>query len=155
MTALTETIASGLIGEYQRRAEDLHKWVDPLSDEQFWKNPYTYGNSIGHLVLHLTGNLSYYIGARIARTGYIRNRDLEFTETLRPSKAGVLQKFDDTMAMVIATLEGQSASDWAEPYSAEREPEATDRFRAFLHCATHLYHHIGQIIFLSRELTKA
>lgn len=155
MTALTQTIASGLIGEYRRRAEDLHKWVGPLSDEQFWRNPYTYGNSIGHLVLHLTGNLSYYIGARIAETGYIRNRDLEFTETLRPSKAVVLRKFDDAIAMVISTLESQTASDWILPYSAEREPEATDRFRAFLHCATHLYHHLGQIIFLSRELTSA
>jgi len=39
--------------------------VDPLSNEQFWPKPYPYGNSIGHLVLHLTGNLNYYIGARV------------------------------------------------------------------------------------------
>jgi hypothetical protein len=106
-------------------------------------------------VLHLTGNLRYYIGAQIAGTGYIRNRDLEFTETRRPSKAEVLRKFDDTISLVITTLERQTEADWTLPYSAEREPEATDGFRAFLHCATHLYHHIGQIIYLSRELTKS
>jgi uncharacterized damage-inducible protein DinB len=154
MTSLTQTISSAFAGEYRRRAEDLHKWVDPLPDEPFWRNPYSYGNSIGHLVLHLTGNLRYYIGARIANTGYVRHRDLEFTEPRRPSKAAVLRQFDDTIAMVIATLERQQESDWTLPYSAEREPEAHERFHIFLHCATHLYHHIGQIMNLSRELTK-
>jgi uncharacterized damage-inducible protein DinB len=155
MTALTETISGGLAGEYRRRAEDLHKWADSLSDEQFWRNPYSYGNSVGHLVLHLTGNLNYYIGAQIAGTGYIRDRDLEFTETRRPRKAAVLRKFDDTISMVLASLQHQTEADWTLPYSAEREPEAEDRFRAFLHCATHLFHHVGQIIYLSRELTKS
>jgi uncharacterized damage-inducible protein DinB len=155
MATLSQTISAGLIGEYRKRSEDLHRWTDPLSDEQFWKNPYSYGNSVGHLVLHLTGNLNYYVGARIANTGYIRNRDLEFTETLRPSKAEVLRKFDDTIAMVITALDHQTEPDWALPYSGEREPEAHDRFRAFLHCATHLFHHIGQIIYLSMELTKS
>jgi uncharacterized damage-inducible protein DinB len=154
MTALSQTISSGLAGEYRQRAEDLHKWADPLSDELFWRNPYSYGNSIGHLVLHLTGNLSYYIGSQIAGTGYIRNRDLEFTDARRPSKAEVLRKFDETIAMVMATLAQQKETDWTLSYSAEREPEATNRFTAFLHCATHLFHHVGQIIYLRRELTK-
>ena len=67
------------------RAE-LHKWVDPLSNEQFWRKPYPYGNSIGHLVLHMTGNLNYYIGARVAETGYVRDRDREFTDKQPPAK---------------------------------------------------------------------
>jgi hypothetical protein len=141
--------------EYQMRSADLHKWVDPLTDEQFWSNPYCYGNSVGHLVLHLTGNLSYYIGARVADTGYERNRDLEFTETRRPAKAEVMRKFDETIAMVISTIEKQSPGDWTAPYSAEREPEAKDRFTVFLRCAVHLYHHVGQINYLSRELRKS
>src|SRR5208282_1083272 len=134
---------------------DLHKWVDPLSEEQFWRNPYSYGNSVGNLVLHLTGNLSYYVGDRIAGTGYIRNRDLEFTESRRPPKADVLGKFDGAIALVIATIERQSESDWALPYSGEREPEAKNRFTLFLRCASHLYHHVGQIVYLSRELVKS
>jgi uncharacterized damage-inducible protein DinB len=154
MNELAQTVSAAFAGEYRARAADLHKWIDPLSEDQFWRNPYSYGNSVGHLVLHLTGNLSYYIGARIAETGYIRNRDLEFTESGHPSKTDVLRKFDDTLSMVMTTLAHQSEADWTLPYSAEREPEARNRFTAFLHCATHLYHHIGQITFLCRELTK-
>lgn len=155
MSELTRTISTALAAEYRMRAAELHKWVDPLSDEQFWRNPHSYGNSVGHLALHLTGNLSYYIGARIASSGYVRNRDLEFTESRRPSKLEVLRKFDDTIALVIATIEQQNDSDWTLPYSAEREPESKNRFTIFLRCATHFYHHIGQINYLCRELTKS
>jgi uncharacterized damage-inducible protein DinB len=155
MSALTQIISTAFASEFRLRAANLHSWVDPLSDDQFWQNPYSYGNSVGHLVLHLTGNLSYYIGARIAETGYVRNRDLEFTESRRPAKAEVLHKLDDTIAMVIATIERQGEAGWTLPYAAEREPDAGDRFTAFLRCATHFYHHVGQINYLCREIAES
>lgn len=154
MSELSSIVSAAFANEYRWRAAELHKWVDPLTDAQFWRNPHSYGNSVGHLVLHLSGNLSYYIGARIAGTGYIRNRDLEFTDASHASKTDVLLGFDDTIAMVATTAEKQSESDWALPYSAEREPEAATRYAAFLRCAVHFYHHVGQIIYLCRELSK-
>ena len=153
MERLSDALCSCLAHESRERATDLHKWVDPLSDGQFWRNPFSHGNSVGHLVLHLTGNLSYYVGARIADSGYVRNRDLEFTESRQPPKAEVLRKFDETIALVLTTLEQQSDADWTLPYSAERQPDATNRLAAFLRCAVHLDHHVGQIIFLSREVS--
>jgi uncharacterized damage-inducible protein DinB len=152
MSELSDTVRASFANEYRARAAELHKWVDPLSEEQFWRNPHTYGNSVGHLVLHLTGNLSYYIGTRIAESGYIRNRDLEFTESRKPPKAEVLQRFDETVALVIATIENQSEPDWSAPYSAERDTTSKNRLDVFLRCASHLYHHLGQIIYLTREL---
>jgi hypothetical protein len=153
-TSLQQSVTTALANEYTNRAGELHKWVDPLSPDQFWTKPYPYGNSAGHLVLHLTGNLSYYIGAQVAGTGYVRHRDLEFTDASRPPKPEVMRKFDDTIAMVVATIRAQSDSDWTRPYSAEREPESEDRFTIFLRCASHFYHHVGQIYYLNRELTK-
>lgn len=155
MSVLSESVATALASEYRHRAAELHKWVDPLSDEQFWRNPFAHGNSVGHLVLHLTGNLSYYVGARIAGTGYVRNRDLEFTEPRKLPKADAMRKFDETIAMVIAAIGNQTEADWTAPYTAEREPDSKNRVTLFLRCASHLYHHVGQIIYLSRELRKA
>src|SRR5215218_2086046 len=68
---------SGLVGHslsqhYERVRTRIHALVAPLSTDQLWTRPYPYGNSVGHLLLHLTGNLSYYIGAQIAGTGYVR-----------------------------------------------------------------------------------
>jgi hypothetical protein len=154
MSELQSIIQSAFIGEYRNRAAELHRWVDPLSQEQFWTNPFNYGNSVGHLLLHLTGNLRYYIGTQIAGTGYVRNRDLEFTDPTKHPKAEVVSRFDRTIDMVVATLEAQSATDWALPYSGEGEPEAKDRFTIFLRCATHLYDHVGQLDYLSHQLTS-
>jgi uncharacterized damage-inducible protein DinB len=151
---LNEVVGSGLAEYYEYVGRTLHKWVDPLSNEQFWKKPYPYGNSVGHLVLHLTGNLNYYIGARIAESGYVRDRDKEFTDQQPPSKETALKAFDRAIAMVAGTIRKQGAEDWGKSYSAEREPEAKDRFHILLRSAGHAYHHVGQIIYLTRELAR-
>jgi uncharacterized damage-inducible protein DinB len=154
MTDLSEVIAKDLSDYYAMVREQTHQWVDPLTEEQLWRRPFAHGNSAGHLLLHMTGNLSYYIGARVAGNGYVRDRDREFNETELKPKAEVLAAFDRTIAMVIETIEEQSAEDWQKPYSAVREPEAAERFAIFLRCAGHAYHHVGQLIYLSRELRK-
>lgn len=154
MAGLNETVANGLASYYEYVAKDLHKWVDTLTNEQFWRKPYPYGNSVGHLVLHLTGNLSYYVGARVAETGYERNRDREFTDANPPDKDEALGAFDRSIAMVAATIRKQSEEDWDKSYTAEREPEAENRFQIFVRCAGHAYHHVGQIVYLSRELAR-
>jgi Protein of unknown function (DUF1572) len=153
MTDLCTTVNSALASYFEKVAAKLHKWVDPLSHEQFWRNPFPYGNDIGHIVLHLTGNLNYYIGAQIAKTGYVRNRDREFTEADRPAKAEVLREFDRVISLVAATIRKQSPEDWPSPYTAERS-DSHDRFAIVLDCAAHADHHVGQIINLSRELTR-
>lgn len=154
MADLAQTIAEDLAAYYEMVQAQLHKWVDPLTSEQFWRKPYPYGNSVGHLLLHLTGNLNYYIGARVAETGYIRNRDLEFSEPKPRPKEEVLAAFDSTIALVVNTIRVQEPEDWRKPYSAEREPEAKERFNIFLRSAGHAYHHVGQIIYLVSELRK-
>ena len=102
----------------------------------------------------MTGNLNYYIGAQIAGTGYVRNRPVEFTDAEKKAKEKVLGDFDRTIAMVVYTIRNQKPEDWTKPYGAEREPESKDRFTAFFRCAAHAYHHVGQLIYLSKELTK-
>lgn len=154
MADLASTIAADLAEYYKQVAAALHKWTDELTEEQFWCNPYGHGNSVGHLVLHLTGNLNYYIGARVAETSYVRDRDREFAETRRLPKSDVLGEFDRAIDMVVATIGKQSAADWVKDYSGEREPEAKERFMIFVRCAGHAYHHVGQIIYLNREVTR-
>jgi uncharacterized damage-inducible protein DinB len=154
MTELANTVAREFAAFFENIGAKAHKWIDPLSDEQFWRNPYNYGNSVGHLLLHLTGNLSYYIGAQIGATGYVRNRDREFTEADRPPKEEVLRNLDRAIQLVVDTIRKQSPESWSAAYSAERSKEKT-RFGIILSCAAHADHHIGQIIYLSRELSAA
>jgi hypothetical protein len=152
MSELSSTVGYEFAEYFDRIGAKVHKWIDPLSEEQFWKNPFPYGNDTGHLVLHLTGNLNYYIGARIAASGYVRDRDREFTDNAPPSKRQALQSFDSAIAMVSATVRKQSAADWEKEYSAVGVT-SKNRFAIVLDCAAHADHHVGQIINLSRELT--
>ena len=154
MADLARVIGEDLAEYYEMVRERVHKWVDPLSTEQVWRRAYPYGNTVGHLLLHLTGNLSYYIGARIAETGYIRDRDREFLEKEHRPKEELLALFDKTIATVVETIRKQKPEDWLKEYSAEREPEAKERFNIFLRSAGHAYHHVGQIIYISREIDR-
>ena|SRR5258708_30451444 len=154
MANLSSTIACDFCRYYQQVAEQIHKLVEPLSTSQLWRRPYPYGNSIGHLLLHLTGNLSYYIGAEIARTGYVRNRPLEFSDPSYPAKEVVLKNFDAAIAMVVATLEKQSEADWDTAYNSKGWEDAGDRFTVFLRCAAHASQHMGQIIYLCKEIAR-
>ena len=78
-----------------------------------------------------------------------RDRDREITEADRPAKADV---YDRAIQLVVDTLREQSPENWSAAYSAERSKEK-NRFAIMLSCAAHADHHIGQIIYLSRELT--
>lgn len=153
MTDLKQTIASSLTVRYKKLAGVVRDLAAPLTDEQFWAKPFAFGNSFGHLVLHLTGNLNYYIGTQIAATGYVRDRPVEFSDATRPSKAEVLKKFDQAIEMVLRTINGQSAEDWSKEYTGV-SADAHDRFEMVLQCATHLHHHIGQMMYLGFELKR-
>jgi hypothetical protein len=153
MPNLTETIAADLAARYTKLAAAVRDLAAPLTDEQFWTKPFQFGNSFGHLVLHLTGNLSYYIGAQIAQTGYVRDRPREFSETARPPKEEALKKFDAAIAIVLQTIRSQSPEDWSKPYAATGA-DARDRFDMVLQCATHLHHHVGQMMYLGFELKR-
>jgi hypothetical protein len=139
---------------YREAAQKIRALVEPLTDEQIWTRPYPYGNSIGHLLLHLTGNLSYYIAGEIGGSGYVRNRPLEFTDTSHAPKAVLLKIFEGTIEMVAAVIKKQSEQDWSAAYTAKGFEDCGDRFTAFLRCAAHLSHHTGQIIYLCKELER-
>ena len=150
MSDLSQTVSSSLATRYLKLGSVLQELAAPLSDEQFWAKPFSFGNSFGHLVLHLTGNLSYYIGAQIAATGYVRDRPKEFADAAPPSKAEALKRFDEAIAMVVQTIRDQSTDDWTKPYAATGS-DAKDRFEMVLQCATHLHHHIGQMMYMGFE----
>ncbi|MGA9529626.1 MAG: DUF1572 family protein [Terriglobales bacterium] len=151
MTDLTQTIALDLTVRYRKLAGWLHEMASPLSEEQFWARPFAFGNSFGRLVLHLTGNLNYYIGAQIAETGYVRNRPLEFSDARRQPKAEVLKNFDQAIEVVVGAINSQSAEDWSKEYTAVGV-DAHDRFEIVLQCATHFHYHMGQMMYLGFEL---
>lgn len=150
MADLQNSLADVLSARYSSNLARVRELASPLGNEQFWAKPFPFGNSFGHLVLHLTGNLNYYIGAQIANTGYVRDRPREFNDPNPPSKEEALKRLDEAVAMVIQAIRAQSADDWAKPYSATGA-HASNRLDMVVQCAAHIQHHIGQMIYLGYE----
>jgi hypothetical protein len=149
---LHSTVSTVLIDRYTANAVRVRELAAPLTNVQFWQKPFLFGNSFGHLVLHLTGNLNYYIGAQIAKTGYVRDRPREFNDPNPPPKEEALKRFDDAVEMVLKTIRAQSPEDWSAEYSGAGS-DAKNRLAMVLQCAAHMQHHIGQMIYLSYEWT--
>jgi catechol 2,3-dioxygenase-like lactoylglutathione lyase family enzyme/uncharacterized damage-inducible protein DinB len=151
MSDPTPTIASALVQAFRDYRDRVHRLAQGLSEGQFWARPYPYGNSMGHLVLHLTGNLNFYIGREMAGTGYVRDREREFHDPNPPSKAEALRRLDEAVALVLAIVERQTAADWSAPFAAPGAEGLPNRFSMFLRAAAHFHHHAGQMIYLARE----
>jgi hypothetical protein len=150
VSKLHSTLSSILTNRYTTNAARVRELAAPLANAQFWQKPFPYGNSFGHLVLHLTGNLNYYIGTEIAKTGYVRDRPREFNDPNPPPKEEALKRFDDAVDMVLKTIRAQSPEDWSAGYSGVGT-DAGNRLEMVIQCAAHMQHHIGQMIYLNYD----
>ena len=105
------------------------------------------GNSIGHLILHLTGNLNHFVGAQLGGTGYVREREREFTETKPPDKATLLANLDAAVSMFRRVVSGLSTEQLAAPHPEKRFGTV---LQTLVHLVSHFALHRGQMSYLAR-----
>lgn len=136
---------------------DLNKLKDELgqySDEaDIWRTEAAITNSAGNLTLHLIGNLNHFLGATLGNSGYIRNRDLEFSDK-GISRAELVAKIDPTIEIVNKTLASLRDEDLAKTFPLEifGKPDTTEF--VLTHLSTHLSYHLGQINYHRRLLSR-
>src|SRR4051794_41015373 len=99
-------VKSALVREIEQQRDAIRELAADLDNRAFWARPLDPGNSIGHLVLHLTGNLHHFVGAQLGGTGYVRDRPREFTETEVPEKDAALAGLDEAVATFRRVVEG-------------------------------------------------
>jgi uncharacterized damage-inducible protein DinB len=138
---ITET----LISIYKRDLDKLKTEIDQYeSDEKVWLVATGITNSGGNLALHLVGNLKHFIGAVLGGTGYVRDRDAEFTSK-SVSRAQLIAAVDETTEIVSTTLAKLTGDELAATYPIDvfGQPMTTEYF--IIHLATHFNYHLGQI----------
>src|SRR5690606_39572164 len=73
---------NNILADFYER--DIRKLIEEVrlfkNEENLWKKEGHVPNSCGNLALHIIGNLNHFIGATLAATGYVRDRDSEFTK---------------------------------------------------------------------------
>ena len=138
-----------------RDLEKLKKELLQYCDEaMIWKTVTGISNAAGNLCLHLVGNLNTYIGAELGKTGYIRNRELEFSQKDIP-RDELIRKTDETIQVVIQALQDLPEGALAEEYPLLVLKEKTSTGYFLTHLAVHLGYHLGQINYHRRILEGA
>ena len=135
---------------------DLGKLKEEISlytnENNLWKTEKQISNSGGNLALHLIGNLNHFIGATLGNTGYVRERDNEFSDKNIPVQK-ILDNIDATIIVVKNTLSNLTAEDFEKVFPLEKHGQIVKTDFMLLHLLAHLEYHLGQINY-HRRLTE-
>lgn len=145
-------IIETLIKLFKRDLNKLKTEIGLYNDENnVWILHKDISNCAGNLCLHLVGNLNAYIGAELGQTGYIRQRDLEFSLKDIPREE-LMKQVDAVIITVENTLAKLTQEDLNKefPINVFKEKMTTGFF--LMHLATHLAYHLGQINYHRRML---
>jgi len=124
--------------------------VNALSEEQIWWRPNESSNSIGNLVLHLSGSLDHYLNRDLGGLDFTRDRPAEFNERRPIPKAELLARFDAMVANAERTFDSLTVARLGEP---SPEPTMyTVLFEDLINVAIHLSNHTGQIVWIAKML---
>jgi uncharacterized damage-inducible protein DinB len=138
---------------YLRELEKLrHEISQYQDDEQLWVILPGTNNSGGNLALHLCGNLRHFIGYILGGTGYIRNRDLEFSDSgkSREELTGIIQ---NCINEISATFDSAAHIEAPLPYPAEFLGENPNMGFVLTHLLAHFTYHLGQINYHRRYVS--
>ena len=137
---------------------DLDKLMSELElfKEQgdLWVTPGDTRNSAGNLILHVCGNLQHFVGSVLGKTGYVRQRDLEFSSKDIPSEH-LRRQVLATKDAVTRTLVALSPASLDETYPLEVWGRKLTNGFFLVHLHSHLNYHLGQINYLRRILAAA
>lgn len=117
-----------------------------------WSLPPGFVNSTGTLALHAAGNLRHFVGAILGATGYVRDRDREFSarDLSRSELIRELETAKREVAVVLAALDPARADEMFPITIRDHRPTV---LRMLVHLTSHLAWHLGQADYHRRVVT--
>ena len=79
---MIETLSQLFLRDLDKLKTEITSFKD---EKKIWEISGDIKNSAGNLCLHLCGNLQHFIGAVLGNSGYVRNRDAEFSRKNVPA----------------------------------------------------------------------
>jgi len=125
--------------------------LETLAPDQIWWRPNLASNSVGNLVLHLTGNVRQWIVAGLGGAADNRERDKEFAERGPLPKQALIRGLRTTVRQACRVLHGMEPTDLAKIHHIQGY--RVTGLEASYHVAEHFSHHAGQIILITKLLT--
>lgn len=137
---------------YTRELASLAKEISAYENEgDIWEVREGIANSAGNLCLHLVGNLDHFFGATLGDTGYVRDRDAEFSTKYVPREE-LLHRIEGTTATIKKVLSEMSPEDFNKEYPLDTPMGKVKTGQMLIHLQGHLNYHLGQINYHRRML---
>jgi uncharacterized damage-inducible protein DinB len=134
--------------------------IDALDDEQIWRRPNESSNSVGNLLLHLSGNVRQWVISGVGGAEDTRDRASEFATRGSTHKTELIYLVKATLDeanAVLAKIEGECAAANSDtPLQRVCRPQAYEVtvLDAIFHVVEHFSYHTGQIIFAAKWLAE-
>jgi hypothetical protein len=122
--------------------------LEQLSDEQVWWLPHASMNSIGNLLLHLTGNLRQWMVSGIGGSVDVRDRAAEFAERGPIPKAKLLAGLEEAVRETADVLRRAGTAEMFLPRPVQGF--MVTGWAALFHCVPHFKGHTQEIICQTR-----
>ena len=137
---------------YEQGLQKLRSEIESYpSEAELWKTGGEIPNSAGNLALHLIGNVNHFFGATLGETGYVRDRDLEFSSG-EVSKERVIEEIDKAIPVVKQVLGSLSNEDLKKTYPVQFQNEDVTTEYVIGYLLGHFNYHLGQIDYHRRLL---
>ena len=129
----------------------IERCLELLSDEQLWWRANEQSNSVGNLILHLSGNVRQWIVCGLGGASDARDRDAEFAERKIIPRAELLSILRRTLKeadTALSELDSDRLLEMRKIQGLDVSP-----LEAILHVVEHFSMHAGQILLLTKLLT--
>ncbi len=137
---------------FKRDLETLKNEMELYTlEENLWLVDKSISNSAGNLCLHIIGNLNAFIGAGLAKTSYIRQRDLEFSATNVPRET-LIKQLEETILTVETGLNNLKEEQLNDDFPIAIWGKPTNMAYTLIHLLAHLNYHLGQVNYHRRLL---
>ena len=130
----------------------IERCLERLTDEQIWWRPNPECNSIGNLLLHLSGNARQWIVSGLGGATDERQRQAEFDERRIIPRDELLAILKTTLADVDSSLALFDPARLLETFKIQGTE--TTGLSAIFHVTEHFSMHTGQIIMLTKMLAQ-
>lgn len=127
----------------------IERSVAPLTDAQVWWRPNEASNSIGNLILHLSGNVRQWIVGGVGQQPNQRNRQLEFDEREPIPREQLLARLRTVLDEADVVLASLTEADLTEPRKIQGHD--TTVLKAIYHVVEHFSMHTGQILWIAKS----
>jgi len=134
-------------------ASRIETCLDELNDEQVWARGKESENAVGNLVLHLCGNVGQWIVSTIGGQPDHRVRDVEFAARGGLPKTELAARLHSTVEEALKVIGGLREEQLAARHVIQGYDVSV--LEAIYHVVEHFSMHTGQIIFITKLLTKA